>query len=170
MMIRPEIVEDCAEIGEVLREAFGQGAEAILVERLRAEPGFDPTLSLVALGDGRIAGHALFSPIGIVSDTDETPALGLAPIGVRPAYQRQGIGSALIGRGLEACEARSWGVVVVLGEPQYYARFGFQRAGDFGILAPFDVPDGAFMVKELVTGALTGVRGMVRYSEAFSGL
>ena len=137
---------------------------------LRDAEGFDPALSLVALRDDTVVGHILFSPIDIVRDGSNVPALALAPMAVRPAFQRQSIGSALVRAGLEACRRSGHRIVVVLGHAQYYPRFGFTPAGESGVRAPFEVPDEAFMVLSLVDGGLDDVAGVVRYSAPFSDL
>ena len=130
----------------------------------------------MALRDDGVVGHILFSPIDIVRDSGDvpavaqTPALALAPMAVRPEYQRQGIGSALVRLGLKACRRAGHRIVVVLGHAEYYPRFGFTPAGESGVRAPFEVPDEVFMVLSLVDGGLDDVAGVVRYSAAFSDL
>ena len=89
---------------------------------------------------------------------------------VLPAYQHQGIGSELIGRGLRECRNLGHGVVIVVGHPDYYPRFGFSSARARGLEATFPVPDEAFMVIELIEGALNGIAGVVRYPPAFDGV
>ena len=176
LVIRSEQAADHAAIAEVNREAFGQEGEPRLVAALRDAEGFDPQLSLVALRDGVVVGHILFSPIDIVRDGGDLPAIALAPavalapMAVRPAYQRQGIGSALVRAGLEACRRAGHRIVVVLGHAEYYPRFGFTPAGQRGVRAPFEVPDEAFMVLSLVDGGLDDVAGVVQYPAPFSDL
>lgn len=166
-LIRPERVEDYGVIAEVNRLAFGQENEARLVEAIRAAPEFDSALSLVAIRNDRIVGHILFSRIAIESEWESHPALALAPMAVLPKYQRQGIGSDLVRTGLDTCRRLEHGVVVVLGHPEYYPRFGFERASTFDIEAPFEVPDEAFMAFALKAGKLEGTRGVIRYPLAF---
>ena len=126
--IRPETAADHESIRQVNRLAFGQDAEAQLVDMLR-DGGF-VRLSLVAELDGQAVGHVLFSDIQIVCDDDSVDALALAPIAVFPEHQRKGIGSALIGSGLEQCRQAGYRIVIVLGHPSYYPRFGFSPAGE----------------------------------------
>jgi putative acetyltransferase len=134
---------------------------------LRQSPAFVPGLSLVAVGGGRVVGHLLFTRIQIRSGETGTAALSLAPLAVLPARQRQGIGTALVKYGLAECRRLGHGIVVVLGHPAYYPRFGFIPAGTRGIRPPFGARPEAFMVLELVPGALAGVRGEVEYPLEF---
>lgn len=98
------------------------------------------------------------------------PALALAPMAVRPEFQRRGIGSALVRAGLDSARSLGHRVVIVLGHPRYYPRFGFRPARPLGIDPPFPCRDEVFMALELVPGALVGVRGTVRYPPAFDGV
>lgn len=167
-IIHREEPRDHSDVAELNRRAFGLANEARLVEKVRASSGFDPNLSLVAVEDAEVVGHILFSPIRIEADDGGiTPATALAPMAVSPGHQRRGIGSALVRRGLDACREAGHAIVVVLGHAEYYPRFGFERASRYGIRAPFDVPDEAFMVLALTPAALDGVRGVVRYPPAF---
>ena len=167
LTIRPECPEDYSAIDEVNRAAFGQGDEARLVRQLRNVNGFSPELSLVAVRDDEVVGHILFSPIHIETPAGCVPAVALAPMSVLPAFQNQGIGSRLVRAGLEACRRLGHTIVVVVGHPAYYPRFGFTPAGERGLKAPFPIPDDAFMVLELNAGVLEGVTGMVRYPPLF---
>jgi putative acetyltransferase len=166
-IIRPERPEDTDAIFEVNLQAFGQDGEARLVNALRNDGDYDHELSLVAVSGDRIIGHILFPPITIVSDTAETSALALAPLSVHQDFQCLGIGSALIEEGLKECQRLGHRIVVVVGHPGYYPRFGFLAARDFGIQAPFPCPDEAFMALPLKSGALDGISGTVRYPLAF---
>jgi putative acetyltransferase len=97
--------------------------------------------------------------------------VALAPLAVLPAHQRRGIGSDLVRRGVEQCRRAGYCAVLVLGEPAFYRRFGFNKASLHGIRCPFDVPNEVFMAAELFPGALVGHRGMVKYrSETFMTL
>jgi len=103
----------------------------------------------------------------IKSERQDTPALALAPLAVRPDFQNQGIGSKLVEKGLEECERLNHKLVIVLGHPKFYPKFGFKPAHDFGVIAPFDVPNESFLILELTSGALKGVSGIVEYPLAF---
>ena len=165
--IRPETVEDYAAIREVNTLAFGREVEARLVENLRRLPDFIPELSLVGIEAGQVVGHILFSPLVIETQEGAVPAVALATLAVRPEFQNQGIGSELVRDGLERCRSLGHRIVVVIGHPKYYPRFGFSPARAQGLEVPFPVPDEAFLVLELVPGALDGVAGTVRYPPPF---
>ncbi len=168
--IRTETPSDISEIFALQNNAFAQDGEARLVNALRNDGDFTQALSLVAVHDDRIIGHVLFPPITIESsDTsiESVPARALAPLGVDPAFQCQGVGAALLEEGLIACRQLGHRAVIVVGHPGYYPRFGFSTARTFGISAPFPCPDEAFMALELVPGGLDGVHGTVRYPPAF---
>jgi len=170
LLIRAEGPADFAAIGEVNRLAFGGEGEASLVAKLREWPGFIPGLSLVAVKAGQVVGHILISPVEIAPEGDAALAvtvLSLAPMAVLPEFQNQGIGSALVRRGLDEARRLGHKIVVVVGHPHYYPRFGFEPARPRGLEAPFPVPDEAFLVLELVPGALAGVRGTIIYPPAF---
>ena len=146
--------------------AFGRRAEAELVDKLRDTEGFVPQLSLVADNSGVILGHVMFTRVTLESDPP-AKVLALAPVSVYPAYQKRGIGSALIRSGLAIADERGESLVVVLGQPEYYPRFGFVPASSLGILSPWpDIPDDAFMVKPL-SGYRDDMMGTVRYPPEF---
>jgi putative acetyltransferase len=169
-IIRCEQPEDREAVARVHRDAFGGEEEADLVEALRGSPAFIPELSLVAVEGSQVAGHVLFTRILVRSEGQAHPALALAPMAVLSAFQRRGLGSALIERGLEEARRLSHEIVIVVGHPEYYPRFGFEPAGPRGIRAPFPVREEAFMVRELRTGALAGVAGQVEYPPEFAGV
>jgi len=165
--VQPEREEDYTAIHEINALAFGQENEARLVENLRKRTDFIPELSLVAVKDRRVLGHILFSPIVIQTDKGIFPALALSPMAVHPEFQNQGIGSELLRQGSELCRNQGHKIIVVIGHPTYYPRFGFTSAKVRGLDAPFSVPDEAFMVLELAPGALYDISGMVIYAPEF---
>jgi len=165
--IKPEKAEDIDIISEINRQAFGGETESDLITSIRASENFIPELSLVAELDDRLVGHILFSVISIQQSDGDHPALSLAPMAVLPSHQGQGIGSALVLRGVKECRRLGHEAVIVVGHPEYYPRFGFEPARKFGLSMEFDVPDEAFMVLELEKGVLKNIRGMVKYPPAF---
>jgi putative acetyltransferase len=113
--------------------AFGQPVEAQLLEWLRADVGWIPALSFVAISlDGSVAGHVVCTR-GWIGDA---PALGLGPLSVHPTYQGHGVGSALMHTVLGAADALCESIVLLLGNPDYYSRFGFRPASALGVTAP----------------------------------
>ena len=168
--IRAEQPADEAAIHEVNALAFGREAEARLVAALRGGDAFVPELSLVAVDDGQVVGHVLLSRVGIEGQAGDGSALALGPIAVRPERQRQGIGSALVRQALDEARRLGYTVVVLIGHPDYYPRFGFGPARARGLESAWPVPDEVFMVRELVPGALAGVCGAVRYAPAFDAV
>ncbi len=162
VIVRFENPEDPAErsaIRSVNQAAFGRADEADLVDTLRADGVV--LVSLVAESERHIVGHILFSRIWI----DDVPAVALAPVAVQPEYQRQGIAGTLIHRGIDLLRMRGERIILVLGHPEYYERFGFAAETARHIESPF--PPEAFMAMELTPGALTNIRGKVRYPAAF---
>ena len=167
MLIRAERGNDKAAIYEVNVSAFETSAEAELVDALREQA--ETFISLVAEDGDRVVGHIMFSPVSLSTDP-ELKVMGLAPMAVVPAHQREGIGSALVRAGLERCKEMGFSAVVVLGHPEYYPRFGFLRAARFGLRCEYEAPEEAFMAMELETGALDDKPGVVKYHAAFSNV
>ena len=165
--IRPETSRDRAAIWNVNQEAFGGDAEANLIVALR-DGGF-VEVSLVAEVNGEIIGHILFSRLFIVTKASTVNALSLAPMAVLPSHQRQGIGSRLVEAGLDTCREAGHKIVLVLGHPDFYPRFGFSAELSRPMASPFGGGE-AWMALELVRGSLDGVEGRVEFSPPFSAL
>jgi putative acetyltransferase len=163
--IRSEIEEDHDAVRRVIELAFGGRDEAALVDALRLSAR--PHISLVAVSGDQVVGHIFFSPVSIISDDSVFTGMGLAPLAVLPDYQSRGIGSLLTREGLNRCRMIGQNVVVVLGHPHYYPRFGFTPASFRGLSSEYDVADDVFMVAELEPGALAGRRGIVKYHPEF---
>jgi putative acetyltransferase len=171
VIVRCENIEDAHErsvIRFINEAAFGGSEEADLVESLRTEDAV--LLSLVAEVhqeklQEQIVGHILFSRMFIENSSGAFPAAALAPMAVLPEHQRRGIGGKLIRRALGALRERGEPIVIVVGHPHYYPRFGFSTEKAQSLEGPF--PREAFMAMELSPGALEGVRGKVRYPAAF---
>jgi len=166
MTVRPERTEDASRVRFVNELAFGQPAEADLVERLRQARTH--SLSLVA-EDDTVVGHILFTPVVIESAGRRVVGMGLAPMAVVPDRQRQGIGSHMVRRGLDILREGGCPFVVVVGHPDYYPRFGFEPASRHGLVSQWEgVPDAAFMVVVLDADAMAGVSGVATYREEFN--
>jgi len=163
--IRKETPDDFPAVRYVNEQAFGGDVEARLVEMLRAAN--KAVVSLVAMDQGLVVGHILFSPITVAEAPQNFRGVGLAPMSVLPEFQNQGIGSRLVREGLEACKRLRYDAVVVLGHIEYYPRFGFSRAKDYRLDNEYDALD-AFMVMELKEGVLQTIRGLVRYAPEFN--
>lgn len=171
--------ENEAEVAAVVESAFERRDEAELVARLRTARA--ATVSLVAGIPPRdrrcepwpIVGYVLLSPVTI-NAANEPRGLALAPLAVAPAHQGRGFGSRLVEAALLRARLLGYGYVVVLGEPKYYARFGFSAASRFGVSYSDGELQPYFTVVELVAGALEGVSGTVHYhplfQEVLSGL
>lgn len=167
MRIREERAADRDLIRKLHIQAFETVLEADLVNALRDSSV--PCISLVAEENNEVRGHILFTPVTLIGHVDLS-LMGLAPMAVTPAYQRRGIGSRLLEAGLELCAARNCDAVVVLGYPDFYARFGFVSSVRYAITSEYDVPDEVFMIRELRAGVLRGKSGIVRYHPLFAEL
>jgi len=162
--VRAEQASDHPAIRALHAAAFPTDAEARLVDALRASAR--ATVSLVAVEGGEVVGHVLFSPVTVARGDDGRGA-GLAPVSVRASHRRRGIAETLIQSALPRLltTGRLW--CVVLGEPHYYERFGFERASDHDLQNEYGATD-AFMALELVPGALADKSGLVRYAPEFA--
>ena len=171
--IRTEAVADHPKVFSIIEQAFfteelSDHKEQFLVERLRVSSSFISELSLVAEVDAQVVGHILLTKISICDGDIKYQSLALAPVSVLPEYQGHGVGSALIKAAHTKAIALGYGSVVILGHKDYYPRFGYKTASQFGISLPFDVPEEYVMAIELISNALDGVRGVVEYDPAFS--
>lgn len=166
--IRPEQPEDIEAIRHINQDAFPSDAEADLVDALRKQ--VDTYISLVAERDKVIVGHIMFSPVTLKGEESYIRMAGLAPMAVLSGYQNQGIGSALVKEGLQVCEEQGYQVIVVLGHPNFYPRFGFVPSVRFGLRSEYDVPDEVFMVREARAGLLEGLNGVFKYDDCFNSL
>ncbi|MFD4861849.1 bifunctional class I SAM-dependent methyltransferase/N-acetyltransferase [Streptomyces atratus] len=162
---RPETAADIEAVHAVNAEAFATPDEAALVDALRSDPAaWLPGLGYVALDgpDGDIAAYALLTRCRV----GDAPALALAPVATAPDRQRQGAGQAVVRAALDAARLRGEPLVLVLGHPEYYPKFGFVPASRYGIRPGFDVPDEAMMALVL-DDSVPVPQGTIRYPAAF---
>ena len=172
MIIREENKHDYDKVYELIEESFkneklSDHDEQNLVNRLRRSDEFIKELSMIATDHENIVGHIMLTKIIILDKEISHDSLALAPVSVLPEYQGKGIGSLLIKTAIKKAKELGYNSIVVLGHDKYYPKFGFEKASNYEIIAPFEVPDEAFMVLELREESLKHVRGMVQYSKAF---
>ena len=159
--LRKEVEKDMEQVREIVRAAFPGDAEGRLVDALRANG--KAIISLVAVKGNEVLGHILFSAVTTTPPSDAR-GIGLAPVAVHPVAQSQGIGSKLITEGLRLCKELGFDYCVVLGSPEYYQRFGFERASPFGIRNEYGV-DAEFMI---IRFSVRNVAGVVNYASEFA--
>ena len=165
--IRQESQKDYEEVYRVVKTAFetaehSDGNEHDLVVALRNSDSFIPELSLVAVKEDKIVGYILFTKIKIGNHGE----IALAPLAVLPEYQKQGIGSMLIEQGHKIAKQLGYHYSIVLGSENYYPKFGYIPAIQYGIQAPFDVADENFMAIKL-NATDTEIEGVVQYAKEF---
>jgi putative acetyltransferase len=167
--VRAETPDDFSAIDVVNLSAFEGEAEAQLISELRKSLTFIPDLSLVAELNGRIVGHVVLSRVKLVSEQGEREILALGPMSVVPSQSHRGIGSELIDAAVARAKPLCYDAIVVAGHPDYYLRFGFKPATDWGVTCNLPIPDDALTAMELVDGALSG-GGIVEYPDLFKAL
>ena len=165
MRVRPVAEADAAGVRVVLTAAFPTGAEADLVEHLTRDA--DLVLGFVAIDEGQVVGFAAFSRMAVVADEARVPALALGPVAVLPAVQRRGIGGRLIEAGLAAANGRGVPLVFVLGDPDFYGRFGFRTQTAAPFASAYAGPD--FMAQWL-SSPRAPASGRADHAPAFAGL
>jgi len=161
--IREESPDDVAAVREVNRRAFGQEQESNIVDALRTNGG--ALLSLVAIVNGRVVGHIIYSPLAVAENVN---GVALGPMAVVPEYQRQGIGTKLIETGNRKIKDAGYPFIIVVGHAEYYPRFGFRPAREHGIRCEWDVSDEVFMVLVFDEAKMQGVSGLAKYRQEFS--
>ncbi|WP_156757681.1 GNAT family N-acetyltransferase [Actinokineospora pegani] len=163
MIIRRERPGDEAAIHAVTTAAFDRPVEADLIDQLRLDPGWIPALSFVATAGTKVIGHVVATRGAV----DGVPALGLGPLSVHPDHQRARVGSALVRTLIGAASALDEPLVALLGDPEYYQRFGFRRGDELGIAPPVAEWRPHFQVHAL---AAEVPRGTFTYAEPFTRL
>jgi predicted N-acetyltransferase YhbS len=170
--IRQENPADYSDVFNIIKDAFkseaiSDGTEQYLVERLRKSDAFIQELSLVALVNNKIVGHILLTKIKIENKNESVDSLALAPVSVKPNFQKMGIGEKLIMASHKIATELGYKSIVLLGHENYYPRFEYKKASNYNIKIPFDAPDENCMVIELKKGSLQNVSGTVVYDKAF---
>lgn len=167
IIVRQETADDIRAIDVVNLSAFQGEAEAVLVTALRKSEDFIPELSLVAEIDHRIVGHIMLSRAHLDRPGGQIDVLALAPMAVVPSQSHRGIGSALVRAALTKAASLGWRSIIVVGHPEFYARFGFEKASRWNVRCPLPVPEESVQAMELIKGTLTG-GGTLRYPEALT--
>ncbi len=175
--IRLEIPGDEPGVRRLNLAAFPGPEEADIVDRIRRETpdGWHSIVAVVDVDDPPeevVVGQLLLSPCPVEDHDGASVAtvLAIGPVAVFPEVQFRGIGSSLMGAAISLAMARGVPALVLLGHPAYYPRFGFGSARDAGLQPPADAwPDGAWMAR-LLPAWNDGMRGRVRYPEAFEPL
>ncbi len=167
IQFRSETDDDKTAVYDINAAAFPTETEARLVDALRESAS--EYISQVAVEDQNVVGHIMFTPVTL-EPFEDLRLMGLAPMAVAPSLQRGGIGSELVKTGLLRCTESAVGAVAVLGHSQYYPRFGFRPASQWGIKSEYEVPEEVFMMMELSPGYLQGYQGTIRYDAAFADI
>lgn len=171
--IKQEENTELPSICNLIEAAFADMQESdhqehLLVAKLHKSDTYIPNLSLVAKTDkGEIVGYILLTKVEIVSESGTQTSLAVAPLAVLPEYQNRGIGGMLLKDAHKRAAALGYGTAVLLGHKDYYPRFGYCKAADYGIKFPFDVPSEYCQVIELMPDALKNTKGVVRYPAVF---
>ena len=153
---------DDSLIEPLLDRCFGFDRHHKTVYRLREGVAPIAELSFAAVAhDEELLGSLRFWPVLI----GEAPAILLGPLAVEPALQGRGIGRGLLRHGLIQAKCLGAKICVVVGEPGYYAPFGFENAAGLGLILPGPVEPERFQVLEIVPGALAGVTGPIGRAE-----
>jgi len=169
MIIRRETEDDFDRIYDLVKVAFqtakvSNGKEQDFANELRNSGNYIPELALVAEEDGKLIGHIMLTKTYITTDDGKFEALLMAPISVLLEHRNRGVGSELINESFRLAKELGYTVVVLVGDPAYYHRFGFRPAVTFGIKHTPEIPDENVMACELVPDALNGFSGKIDFS------
>lgn len=173
MVIRPETANEYDAVCDLVEEAFksarySEGDEQELVKSIRASKAYIPALSLVAVEDGELIGHIMLSRLCIRNDAGDREALIVAPLSVSLPFRSLGVGTALMHAALEKARELGCGAVLLLGNPEYYHRFGYGSAPEFGITSvQTRYPDGCFMALALTPDGLRDMDGVVDFDNLY---
>lgn len=171
--IRLEEENDYRKVEFITREAFWNvykpGCdEHLIVHKIRKVPAFIKELCFVACVDDEIVGNIIYSRAKVINDSiKEFEVLCMGPIGVLPFFQGQGIGSLLMNHSIEKAKELGYKAIIIFGNPNYYHRFGFTNAKEYGIQTSSGESFEAFMALELYDGGLNGISGKYYEDEVF---
>ena len=160
MIIRKEEKKDFNTIRDINNICFKGDYESKLIDHIRNGKNF--ILYLVAEDNGKVIGHIMYSRIKIGT----LDSAALAPMSVLPEYQKKGVGTNLIKESFRYLKEMKEENIVVLGHTDFYSRLGFEKAANYGVKCPKDVPEEVFMEKKKKKGSIK--EGMVEYGEEFS--
>jgi predicted N-acetyltransferase YhbS len=167
MIIRRETEEDFTEIYNLVKTAFqtakvSNGKEQEFVEQLRSGDGYIPEFALVAEEEGKLIGHVMLTITYVINGHNKVESLLLAPLSVALEHRDKGIGSTLVNESMKLAKLKGYSSIFLVGDPNYYGRFGFKTTAPIGIKCIYDeVPDDVMLYCELTPGALRGVVGKV---------
>ena len=169
---RTERPGDALVITNIVQRAYAavpysDHREHLMIDRLRKSNAYMTALSLLGEIGGEVVGHVLLTKASIRSGSAVVTTLALAPLSVVPEFQSQGVGKHLVSSVHERAAALGFGTVLLVGTPDYYRQFGYERLGRYPIVLPFEAPDDNCMILELRPGALDGVAGQVKYAEGW---
>ena len=167
--IRTERPDDGPTIAEIVKRTYAgvlysDHREHIMVDRLRGTDAYLPELSLLAEVGGEAVGHILLTKAVIRSFRSHRTSLALAPLSVVPEFRRRGAGKLLLTSACDQAVKLGFDCILVVGIPNYYEQFGFERLSRYPITLPFDAPDENCQILALQAGALDDVAGVVQYA------
>ncbi len=172
--IRHEVESEYREVEELTREAFWNlyvpGCdEHYLVHKMRSHPDFIPELDFIAVLKDKIVGNIMYTKAYIANEADTKVEIAtFGPISVLPAYQRQGIGSALISHSRQIALKMGYKAIVIHGHPHNYCKHGFKGSKDYGISDAERQFPYSLLVLELEKGFLEGHEWRYFESEVYS--
>jgi predicted N-acetyltransferase YhbS len=166
--VRPETIEDASTIDKVILLAYesisySDHTEHIMVHRLRESEAYLPQLSLVAEIADQIVGHIMLTSVVIKGKGKSFPSLALAPLSVLPAFQKRGVGTALVNQAHARARHLGFSSIIVVGIPGYYPKFGYSPLSTYDIKVPFKIREENCFIISLTPDALSGVSGLVEY-------
>lgn len=154
IQVRQENPEDIRAIDVVHLSAFEGDDEVGLIGSLRSSSGYVSELSLVAEFNGRIVGHVMLTKVRLLQGSKSQDILALAPMAVVPSQSHRGIGSELVQAGIEQARKLGYKAIAVVGHPEFYQRFGFDKASKWGLETNLSVSNELLTAYELKEGTL----------------